>query len=135
MAKGIYNAPWEKSFNYILSPLEEFIHRQTTSGVLLMICAAIALIIANSAYYEPYEELLHTYLGLSWGDVSFKLSIHHWINDALMALFFLVMGLELKRELLVGELSSPRQAILPIAAAIGGKEAAEKKCRGAARHW
>ena len=120
MAKGIYNAPWEKAFERILTPLEEFIHRQTTSGVLLMICAVIALIVANSPLSESYQHLLHTELGISIGSTAFSLSIHHWINEALMALFFLVMGLELKRELLVGELSSPRQALLPIMAAIGG---------------
>jgi NhaA family Na+:H+ antiporter len=120
MAKGIYHAPWEKAFDRLLSPLEEFIHRQTTSGVLLMICAVIALVIANSPLREEYEHFLHTPISLGFGKGVFSLSIHHWINEALMTLFFLVMGLELKRELLVGELSSPRQALLPIMAAVGG---------------
>ena len=118
--KGIYNAPWEKSFTRILTPLEEFIHRQTTSGVLLMICAVVALVIANGPLHDEYEHFLHTQISLAVGAQQFSLSIHHWINEALMALFFLIMGLELKRELLVGELSSPRQALLPIMAAIGG---------------
>ena len=118
--KGIYHAPWEKSFERILTPLEEFIQRQTTSGVLLMICTVIALVIANSALYGEYEHLLHTDAGFVVGDLEFKLSLHHWINEALMAGFFFVMGLELKRELLVGELASPRQALLPIIAAFGG---------------
>lgn len=120
MAKGIYHAPWEKVFDRILTPMEEFIHRQTTSGILLMICAVIALVIANSPLHDSYEYLLHTEIGIDIGSLAFSLSIHHWINEALMALFFLVMGLELKRELLVGELSSPRQALLPIMAALGG---------------
>jgi NhaA family Na+:H+ antiporter len=120
MAKGVYHAPWEKSFERILTPLEEFIHRQTTSGVLLMICAVVALVIANSPLYKTYDHFLHTPVAITLGDVAFSLSIHHWINEALMALFFLVMGLELKRELMVGELSSPSQALLPIIAAIGG---------------
>ncbi|MEH6570294.1 MAG: Na+/H+ antiporter NhaA, partial [Halioglobus sp.] len=120
MAKGIYNAPWEKAFGLILTPLEEFIHRQTTSGILLMICAVIALAVANSPLHDSYEHLLHTQISIGAGDKQFSLSIHHWINEALMALFFMVMGLELKRELLVGELSTPRQALLPIMAAIGG---------------
>ena len=120
MANGIHHSPWEKAFDRLLSPLEEFIHRQTTSGVLLMICAVVALVIANSPLRHEYEHFLHTEIGLSFGGAGFSLSIHHWINEALMALFFLVMGLELKRELLVGELSSPRQALLPIMAAIGG---------------
>ena len=120
MEKGIYHAPWERAFDRLLTPLEEFIHRQTTSGILLMICAVIALVIANSPLHEGYAHLLHTEISLGFGEGVFSLSIHHWINEALMALFFLVMGLELKRELLVGELSSPRQALLPIMAAIGG---------------
>lgn len=118
--QGIYHAPWEKSFERILTPLEEFIHRQTTSGVLLMICAVIALVIANSQWHEQYEHFLHTEIGINMGSAAFSLSIHHWINEALMAMFFFIMGLELKRELMVGELSSPKQALLPIMAAIGG---------------
>ena len=118
--KGIYNAPWERAFESILTPLEEFIHRQTTSGILLMFCAVLALVIANSPLHVAYEHFLHSEVSLGIGPNVFSLSIHHWINEALMAFFFLVMGLELKRELLVGELSSPRQALLPIMAAIGG---------------
>lgn len=120
MGKGIYNAPWEKSLERILTPLEEFIHRQTTSGVLLMICAVVALVIANSPLHLGYEKLLHADVSVGFGPYVFSLSVHHWINEALMALFFLVMGLELKREIITGELSSPRQALLPIMAAIGG---------------
>ena len=85
-----------------------------------MICAVIALIIANSPLHHTYEHFLHTDIGISLGDSMFSLSIHHWINEALMAMFFFIMGLELKRELMVGELSSPKQALLPIMAAIGG---------------
>ena len=120
MSDGIYHGLWEKSFDRILTPLEEFIHRQTTSGVLLMICAAIALVVANSPLHEGLEKFLHKEIGIGFSTAYFSLSIHHWINEALMALFFLIMGLELKRELLVGELSSVRQAMLPIMAAIGG---------------
>lgn len=120
MPKGVYHAPWEKSFVSILTPLEEFIHRQTTSGVLLMICAVVALVIANSPLHDTYEHFLHEQVAFSFSNMSFSLSIHHWINEALMAMFFFIMGLELKRELMVGELSSPRQAALPIMAAIGG---------------
>jgi NhaA family Na+:H+ antiporter len=120
MSKGIYHGLWERSFDRILTPLEEFIHRQTTSGVLLMICAVIALIVANSPLQEGYEKFLHKEISIGFSTAYFSLSIHHWINEALMALFFLIMGLELKRELLVGELSTARQALLPIMAAIGG---------------
>lgn len=113
-------APWEKAFDQILTPLEEFIHRQTTSGVLLMSCAVLALVLANSPWAEGYAHLLHAELAIGSGAYTLSMSLHHWINDGLMALFFLVVGLELKRELLVGELSDPKQALLPIMAAAGG---------------
>lgn len=118
--KGVYHSPWEKSFLRVLTPLEEFIHRQTTSGVLLMICAVIALIVANTPLQNEYEHLLHIPWGVKLGSFEFSLSTHHWINEALMAAFFFIMGLELKRELLVGELAAPQKALLPIVAAIGG---------------
>ncbi|TXS94090.1 Na+/H+ antiporter NhaA [Parahaliea maris] len=120
MSDGIHHAPWEKAFDRLLTPLEEFIHRQTTSGILLMACAVIALVVANSPLLHGYEHFLHTPISLGFGEGVFSLSIHHWINELLMAFFFLVMGLELKRELLVGELSSLSQALLPIFAAVGG---------------
>ncbi len=120
MAKGIYHAPWEKSFDRVLTPLEAFIHRQTTSGALLMICAVVALVLANSPVQESYDKLMHKPISIGFSTATFSLSIHHWINELLMALFFMIIGLELKRELLVGELSSPKQALLPIMAAIGG---------------
>lgn len=118
--KGIFHAPWEKSFDKILTPFEEFIHRQTTSGMLLMGMAVLALILANSSFAETYFKIINTYMGIVIGSWSLKMSLHHWINDALMALFFFVVGLELKREFLVGELAKIRHAALPIAAAIGG---------------
>ncbi len=118
--KGVYNAPWEQRFEKILTPFEEFIHRQTTSGLLLMGMAIIALWMANGALAETYEHIIHTMMGLSVGSWKVEMSLNHWINDGLMALFFFVVGLELKREFLVGELAKPRNAILPIAAAIGG---------------
>jgi Na+:H+ antiporter, NhaA family len=115
-----YIAPWEKVFDRILSPLEEFIHRQTTSGVLLMICAVLALLIANSPWSETYYHFLEIPFTVGVEGFQLSKSIHHWINDGLMALFFFVVGLELKREMLVGELADPKQAMLPIFAAIGG---------------
>ena len=117
---GIHNALWEKSFSRILTPFEEFIHHQTTSGLLLMGTAILALILANSAAASFYEHLLHTLIGLQIGSWRIEMTLHHWINDGLMALFFFVVGLELKREILVGELANPRAAALPIIAAIGG---------------
>ncbi|WP_126453336.1 Na+/H+ antiporter NhaA [Sulfuriflexus mobilis] len=118
--KGVFHAPWEKSFDKILTPFEEFIHRQTTSGILLMGTAVIALLIANGPLSSAYTHLVHTLIGLYSGSWKLEMSLHHWINDGLMALFFFVVGLELKREILVGELAKLRNAALPIGAAIGG---------------
>ncbi len=110
----------EKAFDKIMTPFEEFIHHETTSGVLLMICAVIAILVANSSLYEAYLHILHATFSLSLGPWVLEKSVHHWINDGLMALFFFVVGLEIKREVLVGELSDIRQASLPIVAAVGG---------------
>ncbi len=117
---GVYMAPWERAFSKVLTPFEEFIHRQTTSGLLLMIMAVLALVLANSPLAYLYQQIQHIDIGLNIGSWSIDNSLHHWINDGLMALFFFVVGLELKREILVGELANPRQAALPIVAAIGG---------------
>ena len=113
-------SPLESAFDRIITPFEEFIHRETTSGILLMVCAAAALIIANSGFYDTYLHVLETKFSLALGPWALEKSLHHWINDGLMALFFFVVGLEIKREVLVGELSDLRQAALPIVAAIGG---------------
>lgn len=118
--KGLIYAPWERVFSHVLSPFEVFIHRQTTSGLLLMGTAMIALFLANSALADAYLHFIHTPVNLSIGSWGINMSLHHWVNDGLMALFFFVVGLELKREMMVGELSDLRQAALPIIAAIGG---------------
>ena len=118
--KGVYHARWEKSFDKILTPFEEFIHRQTTSGLLLMGTALLALVLANSPLSDAYTHVIHTPIGLSIGGWSLNMSLQHWVNDGLMALFFFVVGLELKREMLVGEMAELRNAVLPISAAIGG---------------
>jgi NhaA family Na+:H+ antiporter len=91
---------------------KRFFDSEKSSGILLIICTALSLLIANSAAGESYLGLWHTYVG--------GLSLEHWINDALMAVFFLLIGLELERELYVGELSDFRNALLPIVAAAGG---------------
>jgi len=117
---GVYHAPWEKNFDKILTPFEEFIHRQTTSGLLLMATALLALLLANGPLAAAYEHVVHTLVSLNAGSWTLEMTLHHWINDGLMALFFFVVGLELKREILVGELAELRNAALPIGAAIGG---------------
>lgn len=110
----------ELAFSRIISPFDEFIHRETTSGLLLMLCTLLALIIVNVGFYEPYQQVLHTPIGLGFGDWRLEKTLHHWVNDGLMALFFFVVGLEIKREVMVGELSDIRMAALPIFAAAGG---------------
>jgi NhaA family Na+:H+ antiporter len=99
---------------------EWFVHSEVTGSILLLACTVVALVVANSPWAERYFDLLHTYIGVSWCDASLNLSLHHWINDGLMVVFFFVVGLEIKRELVVGELSSFAKAGLPVAAAIGG---------------
>lgn len=117
---GVIYAPWERAFTRLLSPFEEFIHRQTTSGLLLMGAATLALILANSDLAGGYQHLVHSMAGFQIGNFGLQMSLHHWVNDALMALFFFVVGMELKREILVGELADIRKSALPIVAAIGG---------------
>ncbi len=105
------------------SVFDWFVHSEIAGGIVLLACAVAALIWANSPWRSLYQDLLHTYIGVGWGDSVFKLSLHHWINDGLMVVFFFVVGLEIKRELVVGELSTVRKAILPVAAALGGMAA------------
>jgi len=113
-------APWEKAFNRISTPFEHFLHAQTTTGLVLMLMTVIALILANSPLVDSYAHLFHTKIDFNIGEWKLSYTIHHWINDGLMAIFFFMVGLEIKREILVGELSNIKVAILPILAAIGG---------------
>lgn len=104
----------------VLRPFQEFARRGVLGGVLLLACTAIAMVWANSPLWESYHRLWETSITVGATGGPLTLSLHQWINDGLMAVFFLLVGLEIKRELLVGELASPRQAALPIAAAVGG---------------
>ncbi len=104
----------------IVRPFQDFAHKQSSGGILLIAATAIALVWANSPWGESYAALWHTKLTVAVGDFSISKDLTHWINDGLMAVFFLVVGLEIKREVLVGELSSLRGAALPVAAALGG---------------
>lgn len=113
-------APWEKAFNKISTPFEHFIHAQTTTGLILMCMTIIALVLANTPLTETYAHFFHTNIDFNVGEWKLSHTIHHWINDGLMAIFFFMVGLEIKREILVGELSNIKVAILPILAAIGG---------------
>jgi NhaA family Na+:H+ antiporter len=100
--------------------LDWFIHSEVAGSVVLLAATVAAMVWANSPWAESYVQLSHTKIGISIGGQSLTLSLQHWINDALMVVFFFVVGLEIKRELLVGHLSSVRQAMLPVAAAAGG---------------
>ena len=103
-----------------LATFERFTHIQAASGVILLIAAAIALIWANSPWAPSYHALWHTPLSIGLGEFAFSQPLHFWINDALMTVFFLVVGMEVRREIHEGSLSDLRQAGLPIAAALGG---------------
>src|SRR5262245_3645818 len=99
---------------------ERFVHSAAAGSVLLLAGTIAALAWANSPWSSTYAGLVHTRAGVSLGEGRFELSLQHWVNDLLMAVFFFVVGLEIKRELVVGQLSSPRKALLPVAAALGG---------------
>ena len=106
--------------NYITSPFRWFFRLEAASGLILVIAAIIALIISNSNFSIYYFDILNTYISIGPQNFSLNLSIMHWINDVFMAVFFFVVTLEIKREFLQGELSQPKQALLPIIGAVGG---------------
>ncbi|MFH2124429.1 MAG: Na+/H+ antiporter NhaA [Pseudomonadota bacterium] len=110
----------ELTFQRLKTPLDKFIHYDAASGLLLMGCAILALLLANTSLATAYDHIRHTVITLQLGSFTLSHTLHHWINDGLMALFFFLVGLEIKREILVGELACLRQALLPIGAAIGG---------------
>jgi NhaA family Na+:H+ antiporter len=110
----------ESGFERVVTPFQEFIVSQKTTSVILIICTVVALLIGNSSFFHHYELILNSQLGLFFGDASFSLSLHHVINDGLMAIFFFLLGLEIKRELVAGELQDKRKRILMFAAASGG---------------
>jgi len=99
---------------------QRFIHSEASGSVLLLLFTGVALAWANSPWADLYEQMLHAPLGFTLGKWSFAMSAAHWVNDGLMAIFFFVVGLEIKRELSVGQLSTFRSALLPVAAAVGG---------------
>lgn len=101
-----------RSRERLTEAFKQFFGNERSGAVVLIACTALSLLIANSAYGQSYIELFHSYAG--------PLTVDQWINDGLMAVFFLLIGLELERELYIGELSSLRTALLPIAAALGG---------------
>ncbi len=101
--------------------ITRFINEQTIGGVILIITTIVALYWSNSSFHESYHNLWHNFkVGFVWGKIDMVGSLHHWINDGLMAIFFFTVGLEIKREIMGGELNSVKKATLPIFAAIGG---------------
>ncbi|HYN89161.1 MAG TPA: Na+/H+ antiporter NhaA [Ardenticatenaceae bacterium] len=104
----------------LLRPIQEFMHESAAGGLVLMGATVVALLLANSPLAELYDRVLHTYMAFSLGPFELRETLLHWINDGLMAIFFLLVGLEIKREVTVGELSDRTAAMLPIAAALGG---------------
>ncbi|HMI64122.1 MAG TPA: Na+/H+ antiporter NhaA [Puia sp.] len=98
----------------------EFFESEKTSGLILVFCTAASILIANSALGEGWLHFWHTHLNLSFGVAHLDYSVEHWVNDGLMAIFFLLVGLEIEREIYIGELADFRNALLPIIAAAGG---------------
>jgi Na+:H+ antiporter, NhaA family len=102
------------------SGFTHFLRSQTASGLILLLVSGFAFYLANSDFWEPYNQISHTHLSLNIAEWQLDLDINHWVNEGLMVLFFFLVGLEIKREILIGELSNPRKAALPVIAAIGG---------------
>jgi NhaA family Na+:H+ antiporter len=116
--------PWSRSqralARRVVQPLQSFLEAESSSAILLLGAATIALVWANSPFRESYRELWETVVTIRIGGWEISEDLRHWVNDGLMALFFLVVGLELKRELLTGELRDRRTATVPVIAAVGG---------------
>lgn len=98
----------------------EFFNSEQSSGIVLILCTIASLLMANSSFSTNYLDFWHTKIGFETANIFLKYSVEHWINDALMAIFFLLIGLEIERELYIGELSDLKNASLPIFAAVGG---------------
>jgi NhaA family Na+:H+ antiporter len=99
----------------------EFLASEQASGVILLLCTITSIAIANSSFGQGYVDMWHTKVGIAFGEtLALQYSVEHWINDGLMAIFFLLIGLEIERELYIGELSTLKNAVLPMVAALGG---------------
>jgi len=106
--------------DWLAHPVSRFFKIEAAAGAVLLVFALLALYLANSSYSELFNQLWHVSIGINIGSVELERSLHEWINDAVMTLFFFLIALELKRELVLGELHNPRLAVLSISAAIGG---------------
>ncbi len=110
----------KEPIDIVIDPFKRFIHIESSSGVVLLLASVIALLLANSPWSENFLSFWKIKIGFTLGSFEMKHSIQHWINDFLMSVFFFVIGLEVKRELVMGELQEFKRAILPIFAALGG---------------
>lgn len=113
-------APLEAPVERLVNPVSRFVASEASSGILLLAAVALALILANSPWSEIYANLKHLHLAITIDGRGMDMSLHHWTNDGLMVLFFFVLGLEIKRELLAGELRDIRQSSLVFFMALGG---------------
>lgn len=104
----------------VIAPITRFLHVEAAGGLVLMACMVIALVVANSPWAGPYNAFWQTRIGFTVGEFSLNKPILLWINDGLMTVFFFLVGLEIKREFVFGELRDPRKAAFPAAAALGG---------------
>ncbi len=110
----------EVPVNRLMRPFVRFLHVESASGIVLLICTVVALAIANSPWGNAYADFWKTHFRIGLGPWELDESLLHWVNDGLMTIFFFVVGLEIKRELVAGELRDPKRAALPLMAAIGG---------------
>ncbi|MDH4283088.1 MAG: Na+/H+ antiporter NhaA [Myxococcales bacterium] len=110
----------DRPIQRLQQPFTAFMHVESASGVVLLICTAIALLAANSPYAEAYQGFWNHELRIAVANLELAYPLWYWINDALMVVFFFVIGLEIKRELVIGELSDSKKVVLPVAAALGG---------------
>ena len=100
----------DRLIDRLVMPFQMFFRQEASGGILLLVCTAIALVWANSPWGQTYFDFWHTNVTVAIGNYTLSESLAHWVNDGLMVIFFFVVGLEIKRELLVGELASPRRA-------------------------
>jgi NhaA family Na+:H+ antiporter len=117
---GPNQQPRSRLVDPLLRPIVRFLHIEAAGGFLLLACTVVALVLANSAWSDRFADIWQTRVGFSFGTFELKKPLLLWINDGLMTIFFFVIGLEIKREIVFGELRDPRKAALPAAAAIGG---------------
>jgi NhaA family Na+:H+ antiporter len=120
MERDAYESLPAPPIDRLLAPIERFLHVEAAGGIVLLLCTAAALVLANSPWADAWAAIWKTPFSLGIGGFEMRHPLKHWINDGLMAIFFFVIGLEVKRELVVGELRDPRRAALPIAGALGG---------------